>query len=420
MATKLQETRSLINMSRRLGQEPAPELLERLEKLEAAEAKRLQREADIRSRIAQDLPEIFSLANAPAMEAATPVPAPVPVPYREGGSITHDGVEYDFDTVMSIAEKLPTQQYSVDRLSWILKYDTPDPTRTNNADISFPLIVSPSNDGRLAVIDGLHRLNKAVKQHVKTLPVKYIEPAELKSARINKQQVKEQIKEQVLTEPTPRIKNVADQIADSISRQVASEGTVVRADAQMPADTAALEQKVKYLENWVSRIAATGPGGGEVNLRNLDDVARSTIADGRFLRYNAALKKFDFATAGVDANAPLPANAPYTVVSYSATPTLTVNTNIRITCTSNITINPPAGTPADGAMVRLWLINPTSGGAGTAITVTLNAGIRIPTPSVTTSAIGVSVGIKAVIAIQYDATSANWQLATMINGYGGY
>lgn len=62
---------------------------------------------------------------------------------------------------------------------------------------------------------------------------------------------------------------VAEQVAASIKRQV-KEGTIVRPDAQMPAENAALEQKIRYLENWVSRIAATGPGGGAGDVVNLD------------------------------------------------------------------------------------------------------------------------------------------------------
>ncbi len=111
--------------------------------------------------------------------------------YREGGSITHDGVEYDFDSVMSIAEKLPTKTCSVDKLSWVLKYDTPDEHRVKKADISVPLIVTKSVNGKLAAIDGLHRLTKAVRNGVKTLPVKYIEPNELESAKLKQKGVEE-------------------------------------------------------------------------------------------------------------------------------------------------------------------------------------------------------------------------------------
>jgi len=126
----------------------------------------------------------------------------------------------------------------------------------------------------------------------------------------------------------------------------------------------------------------------------------------------------------VSAVLPTPANAPYTTLAYGAgTPTLVANNNYRISLTTSpytLTINPPSGTPADGSMVRLWIINPTTGGAGTAVNITLNAGIKIPTSSSTTSPISLAVGIKMVLAIQYDATSNTWQLATMINGYSGY
>jgi hypothetical protein len=54
--------------------------------------------------------------------------------------------------------------------------------------------------------------------------------------------------------------------------------------------------KIKYLEQWISKIQNTGPGSGEVNLRYLDDVDRSTIGDGKYLNYNATTKKFQFST----------------------------------------------------------------------------------------------------------------------------
>lgn len=55
-----------------------------------------------------------------------------------------------------------------------------------------------------------------------------------------------------------------------------------------------IRAKLKFLEQAIGKIAATGPGGGEVNLRWLDDVDRTTIEDGHFLKYNATKKKFDF------------------------------------------------------------------------------------------------------------------------------
>jgi len=54
-----------------------------------------------------------------------------------------------------------------------------------------------------------------------------------------------------------------------------------------------LKKTVTDLHRFSSRISQMG-GGGEVNLRHLDDVNRSSIADGLYLRYDAATKKFVF------------------------------------------------------------------------------------------------------------------------------
>ena len=130
------------------------------------------------------------------------------------------------------------------------------------------------------------------------------------------------------------VPSVADQIASSISRQMATEGTVVRPDAEMPGPTAALEQKIKYLEKWISRIAATGPGSGEVNLRWLDDVNRSTIDDNHFLKYDAASKKFvfvDLADANLTSRVSIEAFDRSTSIALTATPTL-----LRPSSTTNV------------------------------------------------------------------------------------
>jgi len=58
----------------------------------------------------------------------------------------------------------------------------------------------------------------------------------------------------------------------------------------------AITDKMKFLEQAIAKIAAHGPGSGEVNLRYLDDVDRATIGDGKYLNYNATTKKFQFST----------------------------------------------------------------------------------------------------------------------------
>ena len=75
-----------------------------------------------------------------------------------------------------------------------------------------------------------------------------------------------------------------------------------------------IRNKIKFLEQAIGRVAAAGPGGGEVNLRYLDDVDRSTINDGWYLRYSATKKKFEFAevisTGGNGATGPAGATGP--------------------------------------------------------------------------------------------------------------
>jgi hypothetical protein len=189
MNRALQEKRTLVELARRFGQEPAPRLLEELAILERDEEQRLKRESDLRERIATDLNTMFRKAEInelvqPSPEPAAATPAALPVTLTETPA----------DQVLEI------------------------------------------------------------------------------------------------TVPTPRLQ---DAVADYIKRNV-RESTVVNPEPVLAQPQRDLEREVKYLKEWVGKIAATGPGGGEVNLRYLDDVDRSTIDDGQYLRYNAPTKKFVF------------------------------------------------------------------------------------------------------------------------------
>jgi len=82
-------------------------------------------------------------------------------------------------------------------------------------------------------------------------------------------------------------------IADQVAKVIAEQG-VVAPDPVLAQPQKDLEREIRYLREWIGRIAATGPGSGEVNLRYLDDVDRSTIEDNHYLRYNAPTKKFVF------------------------------------------------------------------------------------------------------------------------------
>lgn len=158
-------------------------------------------------------------------------------------------------------------------------------------------------------------------------------------AKWNKQE-KKAVKEQT----------AANQIADYITETVVSQGEPVLAQP-----TNNLELKVKQLEKWISKIAATGPGGGEVNLRWLDDIDRPTIYDQRYLRYNDTKKKFEFAEVN-------PHDIVYTTTLVT-TPTYTATDSdyyIGVNYAGAVTITLPA--PSSG---RMLIIKDESGNAST-------------------------------------------------------
>lgn len=117
-----------------------------------------------------------------------------------------------------------------------------------------------------------------------------------------------------------------------------------------------IRAKIKFLEQAIGRIAATGPGGGEVNLRWLDDVKRETIADGRWLKYSEADKKFVFDEIN-----------PYEVVYNTTevtTPTYTVDENdfyIGVNYAGPVTITLPASANSG----RMLIIKDEDGDAET-------------------------------------------------------
>lgn len=65
-------------------------------------------------------------------------------------------------------------------------------------------------------------------------------------------------------------------------------------------DINSIRKKIKFLEQWISKVSMAGPGGGETKLRFLDDVDRDSIVNGYVLSYDEITNKFTFVspTAG--------------------------------------------------------------------------------------------------------------------------
>lgn len=106
---------------------------------------------------------------------------------------------------------------------------------------------------------------------------------------------------EVVTQSSPVVQTeqieeetLAERAAKAIKTPIKEEESYQQPSVTPPADLKAIKDKIKFLEQWISKISLTGPGGGEVNLRWLDDVDRSTIQDGYFLKYNDTTKKFEF------------------------------------------------------------------------------------------------------------------------------
>lgn len=227
MNRELQEKRTLIALAEKFGQTPSPKLIQEVAELEALEEQRLQRDADLRSRIATDISEFFNTVAAPTVTQVQDEPAVV----------------------------LPTV--------------------------------------------------------------------------LTETQADQTLKIQL---PTSTVDVVKEYISNNIK-----ESTVVNPDPVLARPQKNLEADVKRLEQWISRIAATGSGSGEVNFRYLDDVDRSTINKDWYLTYNPTSKKFQFE----DTRVSIEAFDRTTSIALSTTPQLLIPNSF--TNSKNLTYDTSTG-----------------------------------------------------------------------------
>jgi hypothetical protein len=128
---------------------------------------------------------------------------------------------------------------------------------------------------------------------------------EIENVKQSIEEIKEEspapIVEETKNVVTVQIENPEDKvskIAEYISSQVkVNEAMYPTPIPQGNKDLADALRKINHLEQWVSRIAAAGPGSGEVNFRYLDDVKRSTMTssnDNWVLEYDSATGHVQF------------------------------------------------------------------------------------------------------------------------------
>jgi hypothetical protein len=184
--------------------------------------------------------------------------------------------------------------------------------------------------------------SKQIKEHIQEvvkddLGSLFSELAALKKTKEPEPEVvePEPIVEEVLVEIAPKIEEppAVPEIDKYLSGKSFQQPEPNRVDPNIKA----IQDKMKFLEQAIGRIAAHGPGSGEVNLRWLDDVKRDTISDGRWLKYSEADKKFVFDEIN-----------PYEVVyntTLVTTPTYTVDDNdyyIGVNYAGPVTITLPS------------------------------------------------------------------------------
>lgn len=169
------------------------------------------------------------------------------------------------------------------------------------------------------------------------------------------------VTEQVLVEQKQITEQVVEEIKESDLGLIGGNTSTKTVDPLTPLNQkfVTFDDLQKHYKTYIARIQqqlSTLGGGGEVNLRYLDDVDRSTIFDMRYLRYNATKRKFEFAEVN-------PHDIVYTTTLVT-TPTYTVNDEdyyVGVNYAGSTTITLPT-TPSSGRMI---IIKDESGDAET-------------------------------------------------------
>ena len=107
------------------------------------------------------------------------------ITYQEepGSTFHHDGRLYDLNRVLALVADRPVQRFAVRDLAWVLDHDTPDSERVSRADLTAPLLVAAWRNS-LVVVDGLHRLARAVQDGVHGLPGRLVPRAILDACEL--------------------------------------------------------------------------------------------------------------------------------------------------------------------------------------------------------------------------------------------
>ena len=106
--------------------------------------------------------------------------------YSEGvtSTVTHNGNEYKLDTLFRITASRSVISIPVSKLKWVMEYTKTYASRVDAADLKIPILVYEDKRYGLTVLDGAHRLAKAIKNNQFALPAIMVTDEDLLKSKI--------------------------------------------------------------------------------------------------------------------------------------------------------------------------------------------------------------------------------------------
>ena len=110
---------------------------------------------------------------------------------QHDSTFSSNGKEYRLNVIFEMTKNQKPMEMDIDLFTWILPYTTVQESRVTTADLKAPILVFfDPDDKRWIVIDGAHRLTKAVRQKEKTILCKIVNQTMLDKALIKNKEIK--------------------------------------------------------------------------------------------------------------------------------------------------------------------------------------------------------------------------------------
>ena len=106
--------------------------------------------------------------------------------YSEYNSyFTHNGQSYNLNKLIRLSDKNQIYKLNVNKLKWILKYSNVYRTRVKKANIKVPILVTKIGT-KYYILDGAHRLKRALNNNIKFIRIKLISKKMLDTCKLRK------------------------------------------------------------------------------------------------------------------------------------------------------------------------------------------------------------------------------------------